>query len=255
MKVNGQDISALTLPEVVNLIRGPKGTKVTLNVLHSGGSQSVDVVVTRDTIILQSVSWKVINKSVVYLNLARFGDQTDLQWDTTVSQIADYLATSSAKPVGLVLDVRNNPGGLLDGAVYTASEFLPSGVVVTQQGTTGNETFSVNRTGKLLSVPMVVLVNGGTASAGEILAGALQAAGRAKLVGDQTFGKGSVQQAEDLPDGTGLHVTVAKWLLSNGNWINGKGLTPDVKVENNSADPTQDLQLDKAVQVILSPSS
>ncbi len=99
-------------------------------------------------------------------------------------------------------------------------------------------------------MPMVVLVNGGTASAGEILAGALQVAHRAKIVGVQTFGKGSVQSSEDLPQGAGLHVTVAKWLLSNDVWINGTGLTPDIKIDNDDKQPDRDLQLDKAIQVL-----
>ena len=156
------------------------------------------------------------------------------------------------------MDLRNNPGGYLLGAVYTGSEFLPaspaggsSGVIVKQQSYTGEIiSYSVNRSGKLLTVPMVVLVNQGTASAGEILAGALQVAKRAKVVGVQTFGKGSVQEAEDLSNGAGLHITTAKWLLSNDMWISGTGLTPDIKIENDEKQPDRDLQLEKALEVL-----
>ncbi len=258
VKVDGKETKDWTLPEAVAKIRGPKGSKVVLNIFHPGDSLAKDVTITRDTILLKSVTWKQVSstasanlKPVVYLGLSRFGDQTDPQWDKTVADIDGFLATSSGKVSGVILDLRNNPGGYLAGAVYTAGEFLPSGVIVKQQDYQGQtQTYSVDRPGKLLSVSLVVLVNQGTASAGEILAGALQVAKRAKVVGMQTFGKGSVQSSEDLPSGAGLHVTVAKWLLANDVWINGTGLTPDIKIENDDKDPTRDLQLEKAVEVL-----
>lgn len=247
VKVDGKETANQTLPEVVTKIRGPKGTTVVLSVLHQKADKPVDITVKRDQIILKSVEWKQVATSsgIIYLKLARFGDQTDSQWDQAVAEIAQK------NPKGVVLDLRNNPGGLLSGSVYIASEFLESGVVVKQVDYKGDaQTYSVDRRGKLLSVPLVVLVNQGTASASEILAGSLQVAGRAKVVGAQSFGKGSVQEAEDLPSGAGLHVTIAKWLLSNGVWINGSGLTPDVKIDNDVNDPTKDLQLDKAVELL-----
>ncbi len=244
IKVDGNDTSKWTLPETVAKIRGKKGTSVTLSVLQPKDNKPTDITIVRDAIILKSVSWKMVNK-VAVIQLSRFGDQTNSQWDKVVDEI---VASNSA---GVVLDLRNNPGGLLTSSVYVASEFLESGVVVKQQNYDGNsQTYSVNRLGKLLKVPLVVLVNGGTASAGEILAGSLQAVKRAQIVGAQSFGKGSVQEAEDLDNGAGLHVTVAKWLLSNDVWINGKGLTPDVKIENDATDPTKDLQLYKAIEVL-----
>ena len=165
--------------------------------------------------------------------------------DRTISEVV------TANPSGVILDVRNNPGGFLSGSVYIASEFLASGVVVKQQDYNNQtQTYSVNRSGKLLKVPMIVLVNQGTASASEILAGSLQVAGRAKIVGVQSFGKGSVQQAQDLPNGSGLHITIAKWLLANDVWINQAGLTPDVKIENDISDSAKDAQLDKAVEIL-----
>lgn len=258
IKVNGKETASWSLPETVAKIRGPKGTAVVLNVLHGGSDKPRDITIVRDTIVLTSVAWRLVSstssanlKPAILLKLDRFGDQTDPQWDLAVAGINGYLATASGQVSGLVLDVRNNPGGYLAGAVYTGSEFLSSGVVVKQQNYTGEvQTYSVNRVGKLLTVPMVVLVNQGTASAGEILAGALQAVQRGKVVGTQTFGKGSVQEAEDLPNGAGLHITTAKWLLSNGVWINGTGLTPDIKIENDEKDPTRDLQLEKATEIL-----
>lgn len=258
LKVDGKETVNWSLPEAVAKIRGPRGSTVTLNILHPGQEKPLDIAISRDTIVLKSVEWKLVSstasanlKPAIYLKLARFGDRTDPQWDQTVADINGYLATSSGRVSGLILDLRNNPGGYLMGAVYVGSEFLPSGVIVKQEDYKGEtQTYSVDRTGKLLSVPLVVLVNQGTASAGEILAGAIQVKGRAKLVGVQTFGKGSVQTSEDLPQGAGLHITVAKWLLSNGVWINGTGLTPDIKVENDDKQPEVDLQLDKAIQVL-----
>ncbi len=258
-KVDGQDTTAWTLPEAVTKIRGNKGTTVVLTVLHVGASKPVDIPIVRDSIVLKSVNWTLATstasgalKPVVYIDLARFGDVTDTQWDSVVKQVSGYLATSSGVVAGAVLDLRDNPGGYLSDSVYIASEFLPQGtLVVKQQQSDGSaQTYSADRVGKLLSVPLVVLINGGTASASEILSGSLQVGGRAKLVGAQSFGKGSVQEAEDLPMGAGLHVTIARWLLSNGVWVNGTGLTPDYKVDNDSNDPTVDHQLDKAIQIL-----
>lgn len=245
IKIDGKEIGNLILPEVVAKIRGPKGTTVTLTVVHPGADKPTDVAITRDKIILKSVDWKPVGKNLAQIQLVRFGDETNSQWDQTVKEI------NEKKVAGVILDLRNNPGGYLTDSVYVASEFLPSGVVVKQQRYDGQtQTYSVNRPGKFLDIPLVILVNQGTASAGEILAGALQAAGRGKIVGTQSFGKGSVQEVEDLSNGAGLHITTAKWLLSNDVWINGVGLTPDIKIENDDKQPEKDLQLEKAVQVL-----
>ncbi|MBI3888129.1 S41 family peptidase [Candidatus Microgenomates bacterium] len=250
LKVDGADISNLTLPEVVSKIRGKGGTTVVLTLLHSKEAKPVDVSIIRDKIVLKSVSWKLVD-GAAHIQLSRFGDQTNQQWDKAVNEINSYAATNSGTFKGVVLDLRNNPGGLLVSAVYVASEFLESGVVVKQEGYNGSaQTYSVDRTGKMLSVPLVAIVNQGTASASEILVGSLQAVKRAKVVGVQSFGKGSVQEAEDLDSGAGLHLTVAKWLLSNGVWINGTGLTPDVKIESDTKDLTNDTQLKKAIEIL-----
>jgi carboxyl-terminal processing protease len=158
----------------------------------------------------------------------------------------------------MVLDLRDNPGGYLDSAVYTASEFLPMNKLVVKQESTTSESKSyyVFRDGKLKDIPLVVLINKGSASASEILSGALRDYKRAKLIGEKSFGKGSVQEALDLKNGAGLHVTVAKWILPNGDWINGKGIEPDVKVQNELKDGETlsrdtDAQLDAAVQELV----
>lgn len=258
LKVDGAETVKWTLQDAVSKIRGPKGTTVTLNIYRSGEEQPRDIQIVRDTIVLKSVEWKVVSstasaglKKAAYIRLSRFGDRTDAQWEKVIAEVDAYMATQSAQTAGVILDLRNNPGGYLTGAVDIASEFLPNGVVVKQESYTGDvQTYSVTRQGKLLDTPMVALINKGTASASEILTGSLQVRNRAKLIGVQSFGKGSVQEAEDLPGGAGLHITIAKWVLANDVWIQGKGLTPDVVVENDPKNPTFDVQLDRAIQVL-----
>jgi len=237
VKVDGKETYNWSLPEAVTHIRGEKGTKVVLNIFRDGENKARDISIVRDTINVPSVEWDVKSVSnsankVVYLKLSQFGGSTNDGWTKAVSEIDDYIATDSGKRVkGLVLDLRNNPGGYLNGAVFIGSEFLKSGAVVLQEDANGSrQAFNVNRTGDLLNIPMMVLVDGGSASASEIVAGVLQDRGRAKLVGETTYGKGTIQDVQDLPGGAGLHITVAKWLLPSGKWINGKGLTPDFVV-------------------------
>ena len=157
-----------------------------------------------------------------------------------------------------MLDVRNNPGGYLNDAVFIASEFLRSGVVVIQEDDTKNqEMLAVSRRGVLLEQPLIVLINKGSASASEIVAGALRDHKRAKLLGDKSFGKGTIQQAVDVDNGASLHISVAKWLTPNGTWINKVGLEPDIKVEFDATksaklkDDEFDNQLEAAIRELL----
>ncbi len=157
---------------------------------------------------------------------------------------------------GVVFDLRNNPGGYLTDAVYIASEFVPSGAAVLQEDKNEKRTaFPVTGKGLLTDVPVVVLINKGSASASEIVAGALRDSDRAQLVGETSFGKGTIQQAEDLGGGAGLHVTIAKWLTPDGIWVgngkDGQGLKPDVEVPVDTKDPSHDVQLEKAVAELL----
>jgi len=155
---------------------------------------------------------------------------------------------------GIVLDLRNNPGGYLQGAVEHAGEFLERGLIVVKQEDArgGIETYSVSQQGRLLNQPLVVLINQGSASSSEILAGALRDHGRAELVGQKTFGKGTIQEALDLGEGVGLHVTTAKWLLPSGQWVNEtEGIEPDVLIEDDKETEEIDEQLDKAIEVVL----
>ncbi len=250
VKIEGKSTGGMALPDAVKLIRGPKGTQVTLTVYHDGDKDTKEVKLTRDTIVVKSVttSFKetASGKKIALVKVSRFGERTNTEWDESVS---DVLASGAQ---GLVLDLRNNPGGFLDDAVYIASEFLDGGDVVLQEDAQKNRfSYKVNRQGKILKLPVVVLVNKGSASASEILSGALEDRKRAKLVGVKTFGKGTVQETQELPGGTGIHITTHKWLTPNGRWANAtEGFEPDFKVEADKEDQTKDLQLDKALELL-----
>jgi len=250
-----KETSEMTLSEAVQLIRGPKGTKVKLSLLREGKEEPFEVELVRDTIVVKSVEVKFEEKNgkkVALLTLSRFGERTYDEWQEAVDLIKKEEKNSGKNFKGIVLDLRNNPGGFLQGAVFIASEFLAKGVVVQQdQGQLGKETYSVDRKGNLLTEPLVVLVNSGSASASEIVAGALQEAKRAKLVGEKTFGKGTVQEAEDLEGGAGLHVTIARWLLPSGKSIDKEGVKPDVVIKNDEQDESKDLQLEKAIEMLI----
>lgn len=155
--------------------------------------------------------------------------------------------------LGLIVDLRNNPGGYLNDAIFIASEFLKQGtpVVIEDNGQGIRNTRSVSRIGLLNDTKLVVLINKGSASASEIVSGALRDNKRATLIGETSFGKGTIQEANDLGNGAGLHVTVAKWLTPNSTWVNGKGLTPDIEVKLDEKDPSHDTQLEKAVMQLL----
>lgn len=266
VKVDGKDTASWTLPEAVSKIRGPRGTKVVLTIVHEGedlpaeastqAGKPVEIAITRDTILVKSVEWSREARSgfageVAYLKLSRFGDQTSAEWERAVSEIVSSYQKGEVK--GLVLDLRNNPGGYLSGAVYIGGEFLPVGTLIVQQEQASGvrQTYSVDRQGKLFDIPMTILINKGSASASEIVAGALRDHNRAKLVGETSFGKGSIQEAQDLPGGAGLHITTAKWLLPKGEWINGTGIKPDFEVKMDEKDATADPQLEKAIELLL----
>lgn len=250
LKINDKDTYNISLPDAVKLIRGEKGTKVDLTIFRDGDKDSRVFTIKRDTIIVKSVQLdfknSITGKKIAVIKLTRFGERTETEWLDVVSQI------NNAKASGIILDVRNNPGGFLDAAVFISSEFLSSGNVVLQQNAKGEVfPFKVNRSGNLLDIPVVVLINKGSASASEIVAGALQDRERAKLVGEKSFGKGTIQETQQLPNNTGIHITVAKWLTPNSRWVNEtQGFEPDFKVEMVKDDPSKDPQLDKALELL-----
>ncbi|HUS60140.1 MAG TPA: S41 family peptidase [Nevskiaceae bacterium] len=248
LRVEDQETTGMNLPEAVKLIRGPKGTAIKLTLLHQGENEPYEASIIRDTIVVPSVEVEFIDQ-VAHLKLMRFGDRTSDEWHEVVNQIANHLPASG--PIkGVILDLRSNPGGYLSGSVFIASEFLASGVVVQQESANGvKETYSVNRTGRLTHPDLVVLVNQGSASASEIVAGALKYHQRAKIVGEKTFGKGTVQEAQDLADGSGLHITSARWLLPSGESIEDEGVVPDYEIKD-SPETEGDEQLDKAFELL-----
>lgn len=265
LKVDNQPTVNWTLAQAVEKIRGPKGTSVLLTVLHENSEKPSDIKVTRNTITVKSVvgwlkSVKDIqgidikgngNDKVMYIRLSQFGDNSNQEWLAMVNQLVLQMK-KDGKAKGLIFDLRNNPGGYLTDATYIASEFLKSGVVVIQDKGNGEKTpFTVNRTGLLLDMPVIVLINKGSASASEIVAGALRDHKRAILIGETSFGKGTIQQSEDLGGGAGLHVTIAKWLTPNETWVHGKGLKPDKEVALDEKNPSHDTQLEKAVQELV----
>ncbi len=274
LKVNGQIVVGMNLNDVVNKIRGPKGSTITLSILHKGSSSPQDIKIVRNTITVKSITtWTkkisdidAINKSddglaqagdekIIYVRLAQFGDSTQKEWESFADSASKQLASDSSIK-GIVFDLRNNPGGYLNDAIYIISEFVPGGVAVMEEdGNDNTQKFNVSGKGQLTDVPVIVLINKGSASAAEITAGGLRDNGRATLVGENSFGKGIVQQEVDLGGGAALHVTVKKWLTPNGTWVgngkDGKGLTPDVSVSLDPKDPTRDTQLEKGVEQLI----
>lgn len=254
------DTEKMAIVTAVSMIRGPKGTKVQLSLGREGEKDLIKVDLVRETIIDRSVVLKMLEKNgrkIAHLRLSKFGDRTQAEWLEAVSKVQDL-----GSKIDIVLDLRNNPGGYLEGAVYVAGEFLPGGkLVVSQQAGDGSTIeHKVGRNGSLLRNKLIILVNEGSASAAEILAGALKDYNRAKIVGVKTFGKGSVQQPDDFPDGSGIHVTVARWLRPNGEWIDKKGIEPDTKVEaakiddskprDSATEDQNDAQLNKAIELL-----
>jgi carboxyl-terminal processing protease len=246
-----RETDGMALDEAVSLIRGKIDTEVTLKIYRESKKDAFDVTLKRENIVVASseLVWREKNgKKVAWVRLYKFSDQLYTDWPKIVEEI------KSKNADGIVLDLRNNPGGFLQSAVTVASDLVKEGVIVSQESFDGSvQKYSVDQSkGELLDKKMVVLVNGGSASAAEILAGALKDYGRAKLVGEKTFGKGTVQQPEDFSDGSGLHITIAKWLLPSGKNIHEVGVDPDVEVKYvaDEKNPEADNQLDKAIEVL-----
>ena len=257
-KVDGESTEGWTLIQAVSKIRGEAGSKVKLTITRDETDKKFEIV--REEIKVASIEYKKETpidckdncKEVGYIKINQFGENTNYEWDKAIN----FILENNLK--GLILDVRDNPGGFLESSVYIASEFLQKGqIVVKQESTQGlNKDYKSTRNGNLQNEKIVILINEGSASASEILAGALRDYKVATLVGAKTFGKGSVQEALDLKKGAGLHVTVAKWILPNGEWINGKGINPNVAIKNevengNTLTRDKDIQLEKAIEILL----
>ncbi len=257
LKVDTKITSGLSVDEAVNLIRGKPGTKVTLTIAPADNNTTKDVTLTRETIKVPAVDWKIIEKDgkrVAYIQIYEFSQNVDSDFKKASDEILKSNIT------GIIIDLRNNPGGLLDSAINLAGYFVDKGKLVVSEGfgSGAKNDFKSDGIAQLKKYPTILLVNGGSASASEILAGALHDNNQIRLVGEKTFGKGSVQELESLPDGASLKVTIAKWYTPAGINISLQGIQPDIKVEMSDkekeaflvGDPTKDPQLQKALDVL-----
>jgi carboxyl-terminal processing protease len=261
LQVDGKSTKDMAIEEAVTLIRGPKGSKVTLTIHRDGIKEPFKVSIVRDQIVTKAVKTKELQGDIGYIRLTSFMSETA---DSEMRKALEKYKTSK----GIILDLRSNPGGLLPNAVNIGSMFVKSGPIVQIVDREGNRE-KLNASGRMVlptNKPLVVLVDGGSASASEILAGALQDTKRAKLVGTKTFGKGLVQTVHALEGGAGVAITTNKYLTAGGNDINKKGITPDVVVEfpqlnktdkpeemptlDELIDQGKDVQLEKAKEVL-----
>lgn len=249
IKINDKSTIDITLEEAVNLIRGPKGTTVILTILREGWLEPKEFKITRAVIEIPSLKWEMKPDNIAYLKLYHFSEKASIDF----SKAAIEILNSQTKRI--ILDLRNNPGGYLEVAQDIAGWFLEKGqVVVIEDFGKEKREFKSKGNGKLSHYPVVILINQGSASGSEILAGALRDNRGILLIGEKSFGKGSVQELEKLKEGSSLKITIAKWLTPKGWLITDKGLEPDIKVEMTDKDYEEgrDPQLDKAIEVIKS---
>lgn len=247
LAIDGTDASSLTLDEAVLMIRGPKGTQVVLTIGREDVFEAKDFPVNRDEINVESVRFSVREDGIGVLTIFRFGEDTAAK----MRQAADEFLSQDVS--GIVLDLRGNPGGFLETGVDVAGYFVDNGVIVTEEfGDGTRDEYRAQSQARLKDIPLVILIDGGSASASEIVAGALQDYQRATLVGTKSFGKGSVQELQSLDKNTSLRLTVALFVLPNGRKIHGEGIEPDVEIEmtQEDFDNEEDPQLDKAIEIL-----
>ncbi len=249
LEADGKPLQGLDFSQALVLIRGPKGSQVRLLVRREGVADPFEVVVTRDTIDVPTVSYRMLDGGIAYVRLTEFNSRAGTRLRASLREALAH------KPQAVILDLRGNPGGYLHIAVQVANEFIRDGVLVTERDGKDKVTeYKAEGNGLVLDLPLAVLVDRGSASAAEIVAAAIQDTGRGVLIGQPTFGKGSVQVAHTLSDGSSLRVTVAHWYSPKGYRLDGQGLTPEVVVPADQAaggDPV----LDRAVQYLKSPQA
>ena len=245
LAVDGVSIEGLSLLEAVSRIRGPKGSEVVLTIKHLTAIDPIDITLTRDVIPLVSVLLRSEpGDRIAHIRLTEFYGNTAGTLEETLQEAVD----AGAK--GLILDVRDNPGGLLSSVIDVVSQFVNDGLILYQVDANGERTAMETKGGEITDIPMVVLTNEYSASASEILAGALKDHGRATIVGATTFGKGSVNHLRRLSNGGGLWITIKRWLTPSGNLIHGSGVEPDVEVVNRDRQTAEVNQLEKAREVL-----
>jgi carboxyl-terminal processing protease len=264
VKIEGLATKDMSLPDAVKRMRGPKGTKITITVAREGLKEPIDVGLVREVIQVQSVKAQELEPGIGYIRVRQFQERTAPDLVAAVEKFE-----KTGRLGGLIVDVRNNPGGLLSAAVEVSEEFLGDGkLIVYTEGRVRNQNmrFTAHAKRAITEVPLVVLVNQGSASASEIVAGAIQDHGRGVVIGQQTFGKGSVQTIIPLADGSGLRLTTARYFTPKGRSIHGKGITPDIVIEPPKDEVTvtkpgapplseaelmkRDVQLQRAIEIL-----
>lgn len=245
-KVGDIEVTGMDLSEVVTYIKGEKGTDVDLTVLRGEDAEEITVTATRDTVEAQTVKYEMLEGQTGYLSVSEFDSVTYAQYEEALNELTAQGMT------GLIVDLRNNPGGNLNTVCEMLDLVLPKGTIVYTEDKDGKRETATSDDEHQINVPMVVLVNGNSASASEIYAGAIQDYGIGKIVGTQTYGKGVVQQIFDLGDGTSVKLSIAEYFTPNGRSIDGEGITPDVEVEYEADEnnPEADNQLEKALEVM-----
>jgi len=247
ISINGESTSDITIDEAVDRIRGKKGTTVTLSIARESWDDIRDIDIQRGSIVVHTVRPRMRDDGYYEIQITNFNDDTEQAFNEAVQEAVE------SKPKGIILDLRSNPGGYLDTAIEVASEWLNDELVVTEKYSQDKKIEHLSRgRARLQDIPTAVLINQGSASASEIVAGALQDHGQAVVVGEKTFGKGSVQRLVNLNDGSSIKITVAKWLTPDGRSINDEGIQPDVSVEYTEEDFNQnkDPQMKKAIGIL-----
>lgn len=243
-EVDGKRTDEIGFDQTINLIRGKEGTEVKIRIVREGAEAVLDFAVRRSKITVNSVALENIsrnNRRYMHIKVQQFGDDTDRLFTEIASQ------ASNNKPDGIILDLRNNSGGYVETAVNMASFFIDGGTVVSEKGKNSRtQEYKTTQRSQLNQINTVVLVNGWSASASEIIAGAMQDRGAGKIIGEKTFGKGSVQEIVPLSDGSSIKVTVADWFTPKGRQITDKGILPDIEVKDDEKTAT-DEQLDRAI--------
>jgi carboxyl-terminal processing protease len=262
VKIEGLPTKDMTLVDAVKKMRGPKGSKVSITIQRDGSKDPIELSIVREIIQVQSVKMQEIEQGLGYIRLRQFQERTAKDLVAGIEKLE-----KTGRFAGLIVDLRNNPGGLLSSAVEVSEEFLGDGkLVVYTEGRVRNQNmrFVAHAKHPVTDVPLVVLVNQGSASASEIVAGAIQDHGRGVVLGTQTFGKGSVQTIIPLADGSGLRLTTAKYFTPKGRSIHGKGITPDIVIDLPKEDPPKpgapplseaelqkkDVQLQRALDIL-----
>ena len=246
IKIDNVSTEDMRLDEAVNRIRGEKGTTVVLTVARADVEEFLDIAIIRDTIKVKSVTWDMKDDNIAYIHMRNFNTDTTRAFKTIQREIIVQ------NPKAIIFDLRNNSGGFLNTSIDVASAWIDDKLIVSERSVSGSKTYMSTESPIFKDIPTVILINGGSASASEIVAGSLQDYKAAYIIGEQSFGKGSVQVLEDLSDGSSVKFTIAKWFTPNGRSIDEEGVVPDEEIELTEEDFSADVdpQLERAIEYL-----